>query len=83
MFQYEPMGVCPAEIQFDIQDGNVRNVQFQGGCNGNLKAIGVLVEGMNANECIKKLKGIHCGSKPTSCGDQLAAAIETALKTSV
>jgi uncharacterized protein (TIGR03905 family) len=80
MYQFEPEGVCPAAIRFDLQDGKVRNVQFDGGCNGNLKAIGQLVEGMEANACIEKLKGIRCGMKSTSCGDQLAKAIDLALK---
>jgi uncharacterized protein (TIGR03905 family) len=80
MYQFEPEGVCPAAIRFDLQDGKVHNVQFDGGCNGNLKAVGVLVEGMDAKECIEKLKGIQCGRKGTSCGDQLATAIDLALK---
>jgi uncharacterized protein (TIGR03905 family) len=67
-------------IQFDIEDGKVKDVSFEGGCNGNLKAIGVLVDGMDARECVQKLKNLRCGGRQTSCGDQLAAAIEGALK---
>ncbi|MDR3301192.1 MAG: TIGR03905 family TSCPD domain-containing protein [Spirochaetaceae bacterium] len=80
MYQYETSGTCSSEIHFDIKDGKVRDVVFEGGCNGNLKAIGKLVDGMDAAECIAKLKGISCGRKPTSCGDQLAHAIELALQ---
>jgi uncharacterized protein (TIGR03905 family) len=80
MYQYETQGTCSTAIRFNIQDGKIRGVAFEGGCNGNLKAIGKLVEGMDASECAQKLKGISCGRKPTSCGDQLAQAIELALK---
>jgi len=79
MFQYETNGVCSSAITFDIKDGRIFNVKFEDGCNGNLKAIASLVEGMDCRECVKKLKGIKCGFKPTSCGDQFARAIELAL----
>jgi len=80
MFQYETSGVCSSAITFDIKDNKIHDVQFEGGCNGNLKAISSLVEGMDCSECVKKLKGIRCGFKPTSCGDQFAKAIELAMK---
>ncbi len=73
-------GVCARKIHFDIVDGKVRNVSFQGGCNGNLKAISKLVEGMDATKVVEILKGNTCGYKNTSCADQLAIAIEEALK---
>jgi uncharacterized protein (TIGR03905 family) len=78
MYEFQPRGVCPVAIRFDVRDDKVHDVQYEGGCNGNLKALGKLVEGMDVQECIGKLKGIQCGSKPTSCGDQLAAALELA-----
>ena len=73
-------GVCARKINFDIVDGKVRNVSFLGGCNGNLKAISKLVEGMEATKVVEILKGNICGAKNTSCADQLAIAIEEALK---
>ena len=70
--------VCSTKIDFDLIDGKVYNVVFTGGCNGNLKAIGKLVEGMDQNQLIKTLKGNTCGSSDTSCADQLARAVERA-----
>ena len=71
-----PKGVCSQKITFDIEDGKVKNVKFLGGCNGNLQGIASLVEGMPVEEVIKKLEGIKCGYKDTSCPDQLAKALE-------
>ena len=76
MYEYKTSGTCSTKIHFDIADGKVTSVLFENGCNGNLKALSILAEGMEAIEVIKKLKGLHCGSKETSCGDQLARAIE-------
>lgn len=73
-------GVCSRKIYFDVVDGKVYNVSFVGGCNGNLKAIGKLVEGMEVEKVISLLKGNTCGYKPTSCADQLAIALEEATK---
>lgn len=73
---YTPKGVCSTKIEFDIVDGVLHNVAYQSGCNGNLQAVGRLVEGMDAKEAVARLKGIKCGSKGTSCADQLATAIE-------
>ena len=70
--------VCSTKIDFDLIDGKVYNVVFTGGCNGKLKAIGKLVEGMDRNQLIKTLKGNTCGSSDTSCADQLARAVERA-----
>lgn len=77
--KYKTKGTCSQFIDFELEDGIVRNVVFTGGCNGNLKGIGALVEGMPAAEAIKRLTGITCGFKPTSCPDQLAKALEAAL----
>ena len=77
--RYATKGTCSRFIDFDLEDGIVKNVVFTGGCNGNLKGIGALVEGMDAKEAIKRLSGITCGFKPTSCPDQLAKALEEAL----
>jgi len=78
-FTYKTTGTCSVKIDFDIIDGNVHNVVYLGGCNGNLKGISALVEGMKAEDVIAKCKGIKCGYKNTSCPDQLASAITTAL----
>ena len=77
-FTYKTQGTCAREIAFEIEDGKVKNVQFFGGCNGNLKGIGALVEGMNVDEVIARVEGIRCGSKTTSCPDQLAQALKAA-----
>lgn len=73
---FNPKGVCSIKIDFDVEDGKLYNVQFLGGCNGNLKAIGRLVEGKDAKEVADILRGNTCGMKPTSCADQLARAID-------
>ncbi len=73
---YKTKGVCAAQISFDVKDNKVYNVSFLGGCNGNTQGVGKLVEGMDVDEVIKRLKGIRCGFKPTSCPDQLARALE-------
>lgn len=79
-YEYTPQGVCPMEISFDIDDENkVTNIEFYGGCNGNLKAISTLVDGMTAEEISAKLSGNTCGRKPTSCADQLARAVMQAV----
>ncbi len=77
-FQYKTKGTCSQLITFDIEDGKVKNVTFFGGCNGNLKGIGALVEGMDVDEVITKVEGIRCGSKETSCPDQLSKALKEA-----
>lgn len=78
--QYRPTGVCSRLIEFTLDDNNcIHDVQFTGGCNGNLKGISSLVEGMNAQEALQRLSGITCGIKNTSCPDQLAKAIQASL----
>ena len=79
VYKYTTKGTCSRSIEFEIEDGIVGNVRFEGGCNGNLKGIAALVEGKNAEEIIPLIKGIKCGFKPTSCPDQLAKALEEAL----
>ena len=76
---YLTRGVCSSEINVDVREGIIRDVQFVGGCNGNLKAIAMLVKGKKAEEVIELLKGLTCGKRPTSCGDQLAKALRQAL----
>lgn len=78
-FSYRPQGVCARGITFDVVDGIVRNVKFEGGCSGNTQGVAALVEGMPAAEAIIRLRGIRCGFKGTSCPDQLAKALEAAL----
>ncbi len=78
---YSPKGVCARKITFDIEDGKIINVKFEGGCNGNLKAISLLVNDKDAKEISELLAGNTCGFKNTSCADQLSKAIEEALKT--
>lgn len=77
-FEYKTQGTCSQRIFFDIEDGKVKNVQFLGGCNGNLKGIGSLVEGMDVEDVIARLEGTTCGLKVTSCPDQLAKALKAA-----
>ncbi len=72
-------GTCSTQVEFDLEDGIIHNVIYMGGCNGNLKALSALVEGMTADEAIKRMRGIKCGMKQTSCSDQLARALEEAL----
>ena len=77
-FSYKTSGVCSREIAFEIEEGQVKNVQFFGGCNGNLKGIAALVEGMDVEEVIRRVEGVRCGMKTTSCPDQLAQALKAA-----
>ena len=75
-FSYKTNGVCSRRILVDVDNGIVRKVKFEGGCNGNTKGISALVEGMPVDEVIKRLEGIKCGFKSTSCPDQLAEALK-------
>mgnify|MGYP002672666378 FL=1 len=77
--QYQPKGVCCKLMQMRIKDNIIQDVEFVGGCNGNLSGIGVLIKGMNINDIVPKLSGLHCGSRPTSCPDQLTKGIEAYL----
>ena len=78
-FKYRTRGVCASEITFELEEGIVKNVNFRGGCNGNLKAISKLVEGKKAEEIADLLEGNTCGFKNTSCADQLSQALRKAL----
>lgn len=78
-YNYKPQGVCSRNLTFDIEDGIVKNVRFEGGCHGNLQGIAALCEGKPAEEIIYSLAGIRCGFKSTSCPDQLAKALHGAL----
>lgn len=77
-YSYKTKGVCASRITFDLEDGIISNVEFVGGCNGNLRAIGKLTEGMEAEKLIGLLEGNVCGFKKTSCADQLATAVRMA-----
>lgn len=72
---YRTQGVCSREIRFDVTDNKLRNVKYIGGCSGNTQGVARLVEGMDIDEAIGRLEGIHCGPRPTSCPDQLARAL--------
>ena len=74
--RYKTSGVCAAAIDFEVEDGRVKNVKFIGGCNGNTQGISKLVEGMMVDEVISRLEGIKCGFKSTSCPDQLSKALK-------
>ncbi|MBQ9980031.1 MAG: TIGR03905 family TSCPD domain-containing protein [Oscillospiraceae bacterium] len=73
-------GVCSSSVEFDLEDGIVKNVRFEGGCNGNLQGVSILAEGRDAREVSRLLMGVRCGRKNTSCPAQFALAIENALK---
>jgi len=77
-YSFETSGVCAQVIDFELEGDKVTNIHFHGGCNGNLKAISKLVDGMSVDEIEEKLKGNTCGYKSTSCADQLAIAVRAA-----
>ncbi|MCI9296510.1 MAG: TIGR03905 family TSCPD domain-containing protein [Lachnospiraceae bacterium] len=76
---YTPSGVCSRGIDFELENGIVKDVRFTGGCSGNTQGVAALIQGMPAEEAIRRLKGLKCGYRPTSCPDQLAKALEAAL----
>ena len=80
MAKYAVSGVCSRSVEFELKDNRVCNVRFEGGCSGNTQGVSRLVEGMDAKEAISRMKGIRCGFKNTSCPDQLAQALEEALR---
>ncbi len=75
---YKPQGVCSREIHLELEGDIVKSVQFVGGCSGNTQGVAALVQGMNVDEAIRRLEGIKCGPKQTSCPDQLAQALKAA-----
>lgn len=77
--RYTTKGVCSRAIDIELEDNVIRSVKFNGGCAGNTQGVAALVEGMTAEEAIRRLSGIRCGFKSTSCPDQLAKALEAAL----
>ena len=79
MYSYKTRGTCARNIDFKIVDGKVQDVNFVGGCDGNLKGIAQLAEGKTADDVVKCLEGITCGRKSTSCPDQLAQALRAAM----
>lgn len=79
-YSYRTEGTCSQQIDFEVEDGILKDVVFYGGCDGNLQGICRLVKGMPVSEVIAKLKGIRCGWKTTSCPDQLCRALEEAMK---
>ncbi|MCM1504508.1 MAG: TIGR03905 family TSCPD domain-containing protein [Muribaculum sp.] len=76
---YFTEGTCSRQIEFEIENGLIKDVKFMGGCNGNLQGIGALVKGMTPKDVIDRLEGIRCGAKTTSCPDQLAQALKELL----
>ena len=75
-FDYKTRGVCSRMIHISVEDDIVTDVKFIGGCHGNTQGVAALVKGMSVEEAIKRLSGIHCGPRPTSCPDQLATALK-------
>jgi len=75
--EYTPRGVCSRKMTIEVQDGVIQSVQVEGGCSGNLQGISRLVEGMTVDEAIRRMEGIRCGWKDTSCPDQMAKALKT------
>ena len=75
-YSYTPERTCSHNIEFEIDNGIVKHVSFAGGCNGNLQGMSRLVEGMDIDEVIRRIDGIHCGPRSTSCPDQLARALK-------
>ena len=78
--RYRPKGVCSHLFEIEVEEGRILSVRVEGGCNGNLQGISRLVVGMDAQEAIRRMRGIQCGFKSTSCPDQLATALEQALQ---
>lgn len=79
-YTYKTQGTCSRQIDFELEGNVIRAVAFTGGCHGNLQGVSRLVEGLTVEEAVSKLRGIRCGSKSTSCPDQLSIALEAALK---
>ena len=78
-YVYRTQGTCSTNIELNVEDGVVKEVAFWGGCNGNLQGLSRLVKGMKVEEVIKKLEGVRCSGRPTSCPDQLCHALHEIL----
>ncbi len=76
---YTPRGVCSRAMQIEVEDGVIQSVRVTGGCSGNLQGLSSLLVGMTPAEAVRRMEGIRCGGKPTSCPDQLAQALKRAL----
>ena len=74
---YTPRGVCARSIAIEVDGGIIQSVKVRGGCDGNLKGVSSLLVGMPVDEAIRRLEGIRCGAKPTSCPDQIAQALKS------
>lgn len=81
-YTYTPTGVCSRQMTVEIENGMIRHVDILGGCNGNLKGIASLLQGMRVEDAIARMEGIRCGMRPTSCPDQLSIALRQALEQS-
>lgn len=79
-YTYRPKGTCSQQMTVELDGNIIKDVKILGGCSGNLQGISNLVKGMDANEAIRRMKGVKCGFKSTSCPDQLAIALEEAMK---
>ena len=79
-YDFSPKGVCARRLEFELDGDIVKNVQFMGGCNGNLKGITSLLKGMKAQDAIERMEGLTCGPRPTSCPDQVAQCLKEALE---
>ncbi len=77
---YDAKGICASKVEFDVEEGVIKNISFVGGCDGNHKGLAALAEGMTPEEAAKRMRGITCGPRKTSCPDQLAVALEEFLK---
>ena len=76
---YTPRGTCARRFEIQVEEGVIQDVQVEGGCSGNLQGLSSLLKGMRVEEAIRRMEGIRCGMKPTSCPDQMAQALKTAL----
>ena len=79
-YSYQTKGICASKVEFDIEGGVVKNIDFLGGCDGNHKGLAAMAEGFEPKEIIKRLQGICCGGRESSCPDQLAMVLEKILK---
>ena len=75
-YTYQPSGVCSRQIDIDVEGDTIVKVAFTGGCSGNTQGVAALIAGMNIDEAISRIEGIHCGPRPTSCPDQLSKALK-------